>query len=177
MMRVPLDRDTGLPRGEGSVFIDGSSEPGGIDGSICDGAAPSGTHAGAKAPSIIMIATASGWHAICCRRSGPHARSFSAMAGSGSRHPGKGWTRKDARTTRLRARPSRSVCRSSLTRSRPSCSSSLGFWHCFFSDGRPSNAALFDWARSGLSQCGSGYPTREVRERSMAGASRYCSCR
>ncbi|MDE1159592.1 MAG: SMP-30/gluconolactonase/LRE family protein [Neorhizobium sp.] len=38
MMRVPLDRDSGLPTGAGSVFVDGSSEPGGIDGSICDGA-------------------------------------------------------------------------------------------------------------------------------------------
>ncbi len=38
MMRVSLDPATGLPAGEAEVFIDQAGEPGGIDGSICDGA-------------------------------------------------------------------------------------------------------------------------------------------
>lgn len=36
MMRVPLDRATGLPNGAAEVFIDQAGEAGGIDGSICD---------------------------------------------------------------------------------------------------------------------------------------------
>jgi sugar lactone lactonase YvrE len=37
LMRVVVDPATGLPTGEPSVFIDGSSKPGGMDGSVCDG--------------------------------------------------------------------------------------------------------------------------------------------
>lgn len=36
MMRVALDPKTGLPVGEPQLFVDGTGEDGGIDGSICD---------------------------------------------------------------------------------------------------------------------------------------------
>lgn len=36
LMRVELDAATGLPKGEPGVLVDGSSEIGGIDGSVCD---------------------------------------------------------------------------------------------------------------------------------------------
>jgi sugar lactone lactonase YvrE len=35
LMRVPLDPNTGLPKGEPSVLVDQHGQPGGIDGSIC----------------------------------------------------------------------------------------------------------------------------------------------
>lgn len=37
LMKVPVDPATGLPAGEPSIFIDGSGQEGGIDGSVCDG--------------------------------------------------------------------------------------------------------------------------------------------
>ncbi len=36
LMKVSVDPATGLPTSAPSVFIDGSTDPGGIDGSICD---------------------------------------------------------------------------------------------------------------------------------------------
>lgn len=36
LMKASVDPATGLPTGAPSVFIDGSTDPGGIDGSICD---------------------------------------------------------------------------------------------------------------------------------------------
>ncbi len=36
VMKVAVDKSTGLPVGDASLFIDGSNEPGGIDGSVCD---------------------------------------------------------------------------------------------------------------------------------------------
>ncbi|TDK37501.1 SMP-30/gluconolactonase/LRE family protein [Rhizobium deserti] len=36
LMRVPLDPNTGLPKGEPQVLVDQKGQPGGIDGSICD---------------------------------------------------------------------------------------------------------------------------------------------
>lgn len=35
-MKVALDPSTGLPKGEPSLFVDGSGEDGGMDGSVCD---------------------------------------------------------------------------------------------------------------------------------------------
>jgi sugar lactone lactonase len=37
MMRVECDPKTGMPVGEPKTFIDSSAEPGGLDGSVCDG--------------------------------------------------------------------------------------------------------------------------------------------
>ncbi|SFB07804.1 Sugar lactone lactonase YvrE [Rhizobium sp. NFR07] len=37
LMKVAVDPATGLPIGEPSIFVDGSKDPGGIDGSVCDG--------------------------------------------------------------------------------------------------------------------------------------------
>lgn len=36
LMKVAIDPSTGLPVGQPSVFVDGSADAGGIDGSICD---------------------------------------------------------------------------------------------------------------------------------------------
>lgn len=36
LMRVDIDAETGLPKGEPSLLVDGSGEAGGIDGSVCD---------------------------------------------------------------------------------------------------------------------------------------------
>ena len=36
LMKVAIDPTIGLPTGKPSLFVDGSAEPGGIDGSICD---------------------------------------------------------------------------------------------------------------------------------------------
>ncbi|WP_077962222.1 SMP-30/gluconolactonase/LRE family protein [Ensifer adhaerens] len=36
LMRVDIDAQTGLPKGEPSLLVDGSGEAGGIDGSVCD---------------------------------------------------------------------------------------------------------------------------------------------
>ncbi|NRP17969.1 L-arabinolactonase [Ensifer adhaerens] len=36
LMRVDIDAETGLPKGEPSLLVDGSGEKGGIDGSVCD---------------------------------------------------------------------------------------------------------------------------------------------
>lgn len=36
LMKVAVDVATGLPSAEASVFVDGSTEPGGMDGSVCD---------------------------------------------------------------------------------------------------------------------------------------------
>jgi len=36
LMRVEIDAETGLPKGEPSLLVDSSGEAGGIDGSICD---------------------------------------------------------------------------------------------------------------------------------------------
>ncbi len=36
LMRVDIDAETGLPKGEPSLLVDGSGDAGGIDGSVCD---------------------------------------------------------------------------------------------------------------------------------------------
>ncbi|MCK3775698.1 SMP-30/gluconolactonase/LRE family protein [Ensifer sesbaniae] len=36
LMRVDIDAETGLPKGEPSLLVDSSGEAGGIDGSVCD---------------------------------------------------------------------------------------------------------------------------------------------